>query len=265
MKRFLPHFFYLTAIGGLAIFLWQRVERDKQMILFLNQPTGESVQTVDRLGLWLKKQAKRQAKDYPSNRSSEYADCVSRADSLLTESFRFLAGRDSLAAALVAMAGKSPRAQQFIKTVLLPEYPEAIFGDYRAVLGRTDTLRRKLACYKVLEYCSDDFRRISTGCAGGGVFVSHTTLFSPVGKPFQTDILFSSYASDVFFNSYARTDIAQVQVNGHPVALRGNLGRYRQVFPQAGLYPLKVKFTHQPWDGDSVIVSEKTFYLYVNR
>ena len=257
MNRLLPHLFYLTAIGGLAFFLWWRVEREKQAIEFLNEPTDEACLFMARENGETKRDVLFETKAYPSEGNMEYGRRIRYADSLIIASWASPSDQDSLARRLETLTRSAPQENPVFQTLLPPGNRVASLPEYRAMLEQNDSLRRKLAFREVLKYFDAVIGAYDLRFDHFDPIMSVTTLCPTVGSPFQADIFLGTYP--------VPADIVQISVNDQPLTVENDEAHYRRIFPQAGVYPLRVQVTYREYAADSATTCEKTFFLHVNR
>lgn len=252
MKRFLPLLFYLPIFAALSFFLWQRVEHEKQAIIFLNEPTDEAMAVLKQSNRDLQHEIKRKTLSFPSPFSLRYLERSLRADSLLAGSWHHPNGKEQLRSELWALTDSRPELQEAFQTALPNE--SRFSSTWQVVQAQNDTLGRLLAVMQVLRFCNDALG-LHMHFPSFEPFISLTTPCPAVGDPFQADIFLSTYSSEA--------DVARINVDGRPLAVEYGQARYRRTFPDAGVYPLLVEASFYYGNSDSMHRASKTFYLRV--
>lgn len=256
MKRLLPHLIYLAGIAGLAFFLWQRVEREKKMIRFLNEPAGEAISSLERWKNRIQTSLQREVKKYPSPLYVKNLRQINQADSLISASGLNPGNRTSLPSSLWALVDSFPKLEGVFQTILTSEYGAGPSSADSKIFHQNDSLRRQLAFLTVLHFYAEQFGH-DIGLAGWQPTFCSNDICTSIGIPFQADVFLTPFPME--------SEIITAEVNGQSFPFKDGLAHYTGVFPKAGLYPLQVRFTHRPWDSDSVFIAEKIFKIHVSN
>lgn len=225
--------------------------------MLINRTTDEAQATAQLGNRKMQNEISLQARAYPSPKNTELMHLGLSADSLIGISYTDTALHDSLSSRLWMLTNRDRWLTKVFKN-LLPSKKHAVFSPgYQSVLSQNDSLRKHWALAVLLNYCGEHMRGFDLRFDREGPSTSHTVICPVLGKPFETDILLSAFSKNF--------TLMCLNVNGQSFPHKEGLAQFVQTFRKPGVHPLHVKAESRFGENDSLLISEKTFYLHVSQ
>lgn len=261
MKIFdwLPHFLYLSLLSGCGLFYWRALQHESQLLAFLHRPTDEAYTVVQQNNLKIKESIIRNISAYRNANNALVEQRLNQADSLLKKTLSGEINMNELRAGLDTSVWGDKVIVEGMANLLPSRRAFNLSSPTLLTMAQNDSVRQQIALMGIFSYWGSKMSGIDIVFDSFEPVFSPTTLCTTAGQHFQMDVFLSPYAN--------KSPIEQVSINGEALVIENHLAHYHHTFDAPGDYPLKIEARTEVYNSsdDSVIATQKTFFIHINR
>ncbi len=260
MKSWIPHLFYLGLLLAGGLYFWHTLNREQRLLAFLNRPTEEACAVLRPNIPKARKYIRGKADAYINPNNLKALAGFRQVDSLSRIPLSSTFTMEDLANNLSLLLHPDTSSAAYLRKYLRHRQISDLPATGQAVLAQNDSLRLQLAFAFLTRYFKEKVADTGTPFYYYVPKVSYTSFCAPAGQPTALDVCMSTYKSLVWRHT-------TISLNGLPLPVEEGEAHFQSTFAKPGIYPLKVEasISGYPLHSDSVLTTEKIFYLHVNR